>query len=115
MDIFVDLSHKMGIIDAKFSDQAHGLEGMKNRLQKEESTREQSIACSRLLKQQHRELLQQQKQIMQHISHVSATQFMLSCKCPLGHLFSVLYIGFFILTARAEPWGIQEVGCLPLH
>ena len=64
-----DLSHKMGIIDAKFSDQAHGLEGMKNRLQKEESTREQSIACSRLLKQQHRELLQQQKQIMQHISH----------------------------------------------
>ena len=92
MYIFVDMSQKLGVIDAKFSNQAHELEGMKKRLQEAESTREQSVACGRLLKQQHRELLQQQKQIMQHISHVSATQFMLSCTCPLGNLFRVVYI-----------------------
>lgn len=71
--MYVDLRRQLSKIDAKFSDQAHELQEMKERLQLAEATREQGVACSQLLEQQHRELLRQQKKILQHVAKVRAT------------------------------------------
>jgi len=66
-------------IDAKFSDQAHELQKMKERLQLAEATREQGMACSQLLEQQHKELLRQQRKILQHVAKVKAK--LTACTC----------------------------------
>ena len=76
--LYVDLRRQLSKIDAKFSDQAHELQKMKERLQLAEATREQGMACSQLLEQQHKEPLRQQRKILQHVAKVKAK---LTCTC----------------------------------
>lgn len=65
-----DLQRRLCEIDVRFSEQAHELNAMKERLFEAEAKQHEGVACSQKLEEQHKELLQHQRKILRHKSKV---------------------------------------------